>query len=353
MENNYSLNFIESKEQRNSFVIDNFEFYSFLNSWQRWEFQKLEGNQIFRLWIFDQQDKQIGQLLLIKIKAKRGTYFLSPHSPLIIWDYFEILQQTTKLLTDLAKKEKVSFVRICPTIPNTKEHLQKIKKTGFRFSPIHAHAEETHMLDLTLTEETLLQNLRKTTRYIVNRAPKEWVIVYEDSSTSNIEHFIEMHENHSRRTNWKSHYTAFSKDYIHNLFKVFDEWEIYCLNAKYQDFIEASLVNIKFGKSCVYYLGASEIRNPKFSPAYLVQWEAIKKAKNLGCDHYNFRGVSPDDNPKHPLAWVSLFKKWFGGYDYNLLHAHDYAFSAKYWITFAIEQLRAKKRWYYYVKPQH
>jgi lipid II:glycine glycyltransferase (peptidoglycan interpeptide bridge formation enzyme) len=52
------------------------------------------------------------------------------------------------------------------------------------------------------------------------------------------------------------------------------------MNAIYNQKIEASLVTLRFGKICVYYLGASEIKNPKFSPAYYLQWEAIRKAKS-------------------------------------------------------------------------
>ena len=39
------------------------------------------------------------------------------------------------------------------------------------------HAEETHLLDLTISQEDLLKNLRKTTRYMITRAQKEGVVV--------------------------------------------------------------------------------------------------------------------------------------------------------------------------------
>jgi hypothetical protein len=38
---------------------------------------------------------------------------------------------------------------------------------------MHEHAEDTHLLDLTLTEEELFQNIKKKDRYYVNRAIKE------------------------------------------------------------------------------------------------------------------------------------------------------------------------------------
>jgi len=349
----YSLKKISDKSQRNSFVIDNFAFYSFLNSREWADFQGLEGNKTWRMGIFDHESKQVGQILLIKHIAKRGTFFLAPHAPLILADYkyFEVLRSVLSQIKTLAKKEQVDFLRVCPQIENTQKHLKKYAHLGFKFAPMHVHAEETHLLDLTLDEEVLLKNMRKTTRYIVKRATKEWVKVTHNNSENSINHFIRMHVQHSQRSNGKHKYTAFSKKYIHHLFKVFDKSQITVLNAEYENFVEASLVTIRFWKSCVYYLGASDIKHPKFSPAYLLQREAIKKAKVDGCLTYNFRWVSPDGNKSHPLHGVSLFKRWFGGEDFGLLHAQDFAFTKKYWLNFAVETYRRKKRGYYFIKP--
>jgi len=350
----YKLLDITDKKQRNNFVIDNFDFYSFLDSREWWNFQKLQKNKIWRFWIFDAWNFQVGQIMLIKHIAKRWIYFLAPHAPLIknTENYFEVLWAVVPEIKKLAKKEEVVFLRVCPQIENTKQHLNGYKQLWFKFAPMHVHAEETHLLDLKNTEEDLLKNMRKTTRYIIRRAKKEGVIISEDNSENSINHFIHMHYKHAKRDNGKLKYNAFSKNYIHSLFKAFDSSQIKVLNAEYKNFTEASLITIQFGKSCVYYLWASEIKHPKFSPAYILQREAIKKAKESGCTIYNFWWVSPDKNPKHPLRWVSLFKRGFGGYDFWLLHAQDFSFSKKYWINFAVETLRRKKRWYYFIKPK-
>jgi len=348
----YKLKPIKDKSIRNKFVTNNFGFYTFLNSREWWEFQKLEWEKIFRLGIYDEADYQVGQILLIKIVAKRGIFFLAPHAPLIKENYFEALKDILPELKSIARKEQVSFVRFCPQTKNTKKHLKDFKDLGMIYSPLHMHAEDTHLLDIKQDEETLLKNMRKTTRYLIKRATKEWVKTYQDNSAKNIQHFIKMHNNHSQRTNWKHTYTAFSDKYIINLFKAFDEKNINLMNADYNDFTEASLATIKFGTSCSYYLWASDTKHPKFSPAYLLQRKAIQDAKNNNCISYNFRWVSPDKNPKHPLQWVSLFKRGFGGEDYRLSHAMDFICSKKYRITFIIETIRRIKRGYYFVKPK-
>lgn len=346
----YNLKEATNKQNWNNFIINNFEFYSFLDSWEWGEFNKLEWNEIFRFEIY-KNETQVWVIMLIKVQAKRWTYFLAPHSPLIISDYFETFSAILPQLQELAKKEKVSFMRVNWVTENNLENLNNYKKAGFIFAPMHAHAEETHLLDLTLDEETLLKNMRSTTRYIVNRAKKEWVETIISNDQESIDKFIELHLQHAGRTNGKHQYHAFTPHYVNNLFKVFDPADITCMKAVYNNFVEASLVTIKFWKNCVYYLGASDIKNPKFSPAYLLQWEAIKRAKSEWCTLYNFWWVAPEWSKNHPLDWVSLFKRWFWWRDYYLTHAHDYKFDNKYWLTYAIETVRRMKRGYNYIKP--
>jgi lipid II:glycine glycyltransferase (peptidoglycan interpeptide bridge formation enzyme) len=109
------------------------------------------------------------------------------------------------------------------------------------------------------------------------------------------------------------------------------------------------VMTIRFGKMTAYYIGASDIHNPKFSPAYLTQRTAILYAKSVGCTSYNFWWVPPDDNPKHPLAGVGLFKRGFGGEDRFFIHAHDLVVNTrKYYLTRVIEKYRAWRRGYYY-----
>lgn len=359
---------INDRELWNNFIINsNFEFYSFLQSWEWWEFQKLVWKKISRFWIYSDW-KLIWVLQLINVNAKRWSYFFVPHwpliktsplTPLLRWEggkikpnfYFFVLEKILPELKILAKKEWCSFIRINSTVVNTIENKNNFKKLWFINAPMHEHAEDTHLLNLNLSEDELLQNIKKKDRYYINRALKEWVTVRIDNKKDHIEKLISMHQKHAYRTNWKITYSAFSRDFILNLYKVF--WDnISTISASYNWKIESILMTIKFWKICVYYIAASDIKNPKFSPNYLCQWEAIKKAKQDWALIYNFWWVSPDDNPNHPIAWVTIFKRKFSWYDYSLLHTQDLILSPKYYINWIIETIRRIKRGYYYKKPE-
>lgn len=347
----YKLKEILVKEDWDKFIIEwDFEFYSFLNSWEWWEFQELQWKEVVRYGIYEEK-KILWVFLVIKIRAKRWSYYFIPHWPLIKWNFFKILNEIFPVLKIKADLDNMSFIRFNSAQKNTKYNLLNFKKLWFKNAPMHEHVEDTHLLNINNSEEELLQNIKKKDRYYINRAIKEGVTINIWNDIEHIDELIKMHHNHSHRINWKRQYTAFSKNFIKNLYKSF--WNnISTISASYNWKIESILMTIKFWKTCVYYIAASNIRHPKFSPNYLCQWEAIKKAKKDWCSLYNFWWVSPDNNPKHPIAWVTKFKRKFWWYDYSLLHAQDYPLSFFYYINWLIESFRRIKRWYYYKKPE-
>jgi len=346
----YKIKEIKNKDDWNNFVLENdFEFYSFLSSWQWWELQSLLWKKIFRFWIYNEKNKLIGLLPFIKNTAKRWTYLFAPHTPLIIknLDFFNIIEYIINDLKIFAKWENADFIRFNSPVKNTKQNKLSFEKLWFLNAPMHEHAEDTHILDLNPSEEELLSNLKKEDRYYINRAIKEWVEVVFWNTKEQIEILTSMHIEHSKKIG----YHPFTSEFINNLYNVF--WgDITTISARYNWNIESILMTIKFWKTCVYYIATSDIKSPKFSPNYLCQWEAIKNAKKQWCETYNFWWVSPDDNPKHPIAWVTKFKRKFAWYDYSLLHAQDLPITKKYWINYLIENIRRIKRGYYYKKPE-
>ena len=345
----YKLKEITSKDIWNKFVINNeFNFYSFLSSWEWTEFQELSWKQVFKFWIY-KENELIWLLPLIKNKAKRWTYLFAPHTPLIKKDedFFTVLKSILEEIKVFWNSHSANFIRLNSPIKNTITNKTSFEKLWFTDAPMHEHAEDTHLLDLTKTEEELLQNIKKKDRYYINRAIKEGVEVIKWNTSEQISTLIQMHIEHSKKVG----YHPFSGKFIGFLYKVFDK-NITTISTRFKGEVESILMTIRFWKTCVYYIAASDVKNPKFSPNYLCQWEAIKQAKADWCSVYNFWWISPDDNPAHPIAWVTKFKRKFTWYDYSLLHAQDLVLSPKYWFNWIIESIRRKKRGYYYKKPQ-
>jgi lipid II:glycine glycyltransferase (peptidoglycan interpeptide bridge formation enzyme) len=252
----YELKKIKDKNTWNKFIEENnFPFYSFLSSWEWWEFKKDLWFPVFNYGIY-KNNNLIWIIPLIKTIAKRGTYLFVPHTPLILenYDYFEILKEIKKQLIDITKKEWASFIRFNPPVKNAIENYKKFKELWFRPAPIHEHAEETHLLDLTKSEEELFKQIRKKDRYYINRAIKEWVKVRMDNNPDHIQMLIDLHQKHSKKVG----YHPFSEKYIKNLYKHF--WNnIRTISTWYDNHLESILMTIKFWKTCVYYIAASNI----------------------------------------------------------------------------------------------
>jgi lipid II:glycine glycyltransferase (peptidoglycan interpeptide bridge formation enzyme) len=70
---------------------------------------------------------------------------------------------------------------------------------------------------------------------------------------------------------------------------------------------------IFYEKEAVYLYGASGNEKRNLMPSYLLQWNAIRDAKNSGCGFYDFYGCPPSDDKNHPMHGLFLFKTGFGG----------------------------------------
>jgi peptidoglycan pentaglycine glycine transferase (the first glycine) len=320
---------------------------TFLQSWNWGDFQKMMGNEIWRLGIFE-NEKLIAAALISKIKAKRGRFFLIQHGPNLSLETEtqkkEILETLLKELKRIGKGEGVSFIRMSPLWPRTEENKSLFKKFGFKESPMHANAyEATWRLELSPSEEEILMNMRKTTRYLIRQALKNEEVTLEHSEDlKDVEIYQKLNEEVARRHK----FIPFSLEYVKNEFKAFlKDKEIKLIFGKYKGKVAAAALAVFWSGIGFYHQAASATEYKKLSLPYLLQWEAIKEAKKRGCSLYDFWGfVDPKKEPEHPWAGPTLFKMGFGGKAYEYLKTQDFPLSKKYWLTYFFEKLRKTKR---------
>lgn len=342
---------MEIKEVKNKDIWENFlaecQDKTFLQSWNWGEFNKMMGNKIWRLGVFEGANL-VGLALVSKIVAKRGTFLLIQHGPsLKIQNPKSKVQILTTLLEELkrnGKEEKADFVRIAPLWEKNEENKKIFRDLGFRESPMHASAyEATLKLDLALSEEELLINMRKTTRYLIRQTLKDPDIAIEKSDKLDD---IEKYQKLSREVSQRQKFAPFSLEYIKNEFKVFvkDNQALLFL-GKYKGELAAAALVIFWSKIGFYHQAALAPQYHKSPIAYLLLWEAIKEAERRGCQLYDFWGyVDPKENPRHPWAGPTLFKMGFGGKAFEYIKTQDFPLSKKYWLTYIFEKLRKTKR---------
>jgi len=317
---------------------------TFLISWNWGEFQKEIEDKIWRFGIYEKENL-IAVALVIKVKAKRGTFLFVSHGPVAMESRTDVLKTLAERLKDLAGQEKASFVRIAPIWRRTEQNIKMFKDLGFKQAPIHMHPEVTWELDISVSEQDLLKNMRKTTRYLIRQAEKNKDIeIVKSFNLEDIRYFSDILNKTAKRHG----FVPFSLNYLKSQFSCFvQDNQIVIFFGKYKGEIISSAILVYWQGIGFYHHGASlqKYNSNKVPVSYLMQLEAVKEAKSRGCSGYNFWGISEDEQDKnHPWHGLTLFKKGFGGERKEYVKTQDLPLNKTYYLTRSFEKLRRLKR---------
>jgi lipid II:glycine glycyltransferase (peptidoglycan interpeptide bridge formation enzyme) len=401
------IKIIDEKNLWQKFFDDNC-LSSFLHSWEWGEFQQSLGYPIIRLGLFNNKNQLEAICLVIKIKSRRGSFLFIPHGPIFNQNKNEkikiknYIEKIKNYLITLSKKENYWFIRMAPVLEDKEEYQKIFSDLGFKKAPIYMHAETTWELPLiNKTEEELLSSMRKTTRYLIKKATRDGVLIEKTEDPKALKIFYNLYQETAKREKFtpfsfdflKKEFAAFSKSKKAMIFlakapkaitgvevegilptrnAIFEKiknnlktggtdgrdptsaqrffqpdagrehlWEG---NRGQDPFLAAAL--IFFTKSAAFYHQGACLHT-KIPATYLLQWEAIKEAKNRGCLIYNFWGIYDEQRPERtPKSWqgLTLFKTGFSGQIKRFLETQDYIISKKYYLTYLWEKFLMWKR---------
>lgn len=320
-------------------------------------------NEILKDKVIYEDFNGAGWALMIVRNAKRGRYLEIPCGPLLNWKKQTEVKAAFEKIREIAKQEKCVFVRIRPQLVKNEENLKILTTLGLKKSPMHLAAEHTVMINLEKSEEELLNEMRRQTRYEVRRAGKLGIEVTRDNSEEIFREFFKIQAE-----------TAARQKFIPPSFKTLlaekeafgENAQIYVAKIKDEESKEARVLTpqkqgskaensnlkavaygliIKNGKEADYYEAASTELNHKLPGAYALLWQAIKDLKKEGYTRFNLWGIAPPNQPEHRYAGVTTFKTGFGGEIVEFVPAHDLIISkVKYLKNLTVETARRKWR---------
>lgn len=336
---------IEVKQIENKIEWEDFlrkhEEANFLQSWNWGEFHKRLGKGVLRTGFY--RGKQLaGVMLSIVENARRGRYLTVPGGPIIDWGESEVVDEAFVEMKRIALEKDCVFVRIRPQLVTSESAKQIFKTHGSKSSPMHLHAELSNVLDITKSEEELMAQMRKTTRYEIRKAQNLGIKIEISKDEKAIKAFYDLQIETARRQK----FVPFSYSFFQEQFKVFFEKDQALLyTSTLAGRVLAQAFIIFYGAEAVYHYGASTDEGRKYPGAYLLQWEAIKEAKRRGMRRYNFWGVAPETARDHRFYGVSVFKRGFGGEDVSYLHSQDLVIdNFRYLINYVVEVARKRLR---------
>lgn len=231
-------------------------------------------------------------------------------------------------ILELAKKTRAVFYRAefdgtinDPLIRDTYYVLQEL---GFRKAFEEMQPEHTLILDLTKPEEEILAQMKQKGRYNIKIAERSNITISQSATKGpELDHFYTLYEAMARRQ--KISYR--SKQYFEALLAILNgKGYIKVYNACHESDVLATAIIGYYDDQAIYLFGGSNDNKRNLMAPYLLHWQIIKEAKACGFKKYDFFGIAPNDNPRHPWAGVTRFKKQFGGQEIHLLGSWDLVF---------------------------
>ncbi|MEZ5106291.1 MAG: peptidoglycan bridge formation glycyltransferase FemA/FemB family protein [Draconibacterium sp.] len=198
--------------------------------------------------------------------------------------------------------------------------------------------KNTFFLDLTLSEQELLNNMRYNTRYNIKRSIAKGIRVKEYG----IEHILDWY-NLYLDTAIRHDMPLQNEQYFFSILQNQDNNKkgvnVKMLMAEFDGKYLASMFLVLSKVRGTYLYGASSSYNKNMTASYALQWESIKIAKSWGCSEYDMFGSAPNLNKTHPLHGVHVYKKGFGGNLFHRMGCWDYPYQQKLYELYRFQEL--------------
>lgn len=299
------------------------------------------GKKVYYLGIFEGQSLA-GVALGIVEDARRGRYLSIPGGPLMNWENRSLVKFFFEQISKIAEKDKCIFIRLRPQIEDTERNRRLMAENHLKPSPMHLTAEHTLQLNLNQNPETILAEMRKTTRYEIRQAEKLGIKVISTTNIKAVDEFYDAQIQTAKRQK----FAPFSLPLIRSEFSCFaNHHQALLYKAVLDRQALAYALIIHYPTESSYHFGASTEEGRRLPGAYAILWQAIRDAQKLNIPRFNFWGIVAEKQTKHRFYGVSVFKRGFGGQEVKYIPAHDLVVnSLKYLPTYLFEAARKKIR---------
>ncbi len=288
--------------------------------------------------------------LLVLVRTIKGTLSLAyiPHGPAVEVEPEDREFFLNTLARDLIEYLPLAtfFVRFDLLWGETGENNfpEALKFSGIHKAPMDIQPPDTVIINIRGTEDEILASMHKKTRYNIKLASKKGIEI-SWGSADDLEQWYKLYKTTAERDKISIH----SLDYYKKVFNLAKEYKgapsVKIILAKHENDLLAGIVVVFDGQRATYLYGASSNIKRNLMPAYALQWEAIKIAKEAGCLSYDMFGIPPVNDPKHPMYGLYRFKTGFGGEIHHRLGAWDYKYSSLVYPIYRV--VEAIRKFYY------
>ncbi len=260
----------------------------------------------------------------------------APKGPLLDWENAALRERVLGDLRDFARRRAAFFIKIDPDValgygvPGEtgasetaagQAARQSLAQRGWRFSGEQIQFRNTVVIDLTPGEEALLARMKQKTRYNLRLAERKGVTVRVGS----LEDFPLLYQMYAE-TSLRDDFVIREADYYRTVIEIFSQQAspaVEPLIAEVEGEAIAAVVIFRFAGNAWYIYGMSRAAQREKMPNYLLQWEAMRRAKAAGCTQYDLWGAPEVFDESDSLWGVFRFKEGLGGTVARYLGAWD------------------------------
>ncbi|NMB56741.1 peptidoglycan bridge formation glycyltransferase FemA/FemB family protein [Candidatus Beckwithbacteria bacterium] len=317
-----------------------------LQSWQWGEFREKTKTEVVRLGFFNNNNIQGGiQITLHHIPNLNRTIGYLPRCVMPNEQIFHALK-------DLGKRKKTIFFKIEPNF-----FTKAYKKDDHKPSPFKKEQEflfkngcvfgkplftkYSFILDLTQSDDQLLQNMKQKTRYNIRVAQKKEVKIIEDNSETAFDEYLDLTFNETTK---RQRFYAHDREYHRKMWHALNPAGIaHLLKAVYNSQTLVTWILFTFNDALYYPYGASSSQNRDVMASNLMMWEAIRFGKARNLKYFDMWGsLGPDPDPKDPWYGFHHFKDGYGPTLMEFIGTYDFVIDPP---MYQVYKLMDKARW--------
>jgi len=283
--------------------------------------------------------------------AARLSILYAPKGPLLDWSNEALRNRVLNDLQFFAKKQGAIFLKMDPDlvlgtgIPSSEADvidnggqtvISELKRRGWEYASDQIQFKNTVLIDLNPPEEELLSRMKQKTRYNIRLAEKKGVTLrvgklgdlsslYKMYAETSVRDGFVIRDQGYYKTAWETFMPKANSPISNSLVSNLQSPSAEPLIAEVDGEPVAAIFVFYFAGRAYYVYGMSRDVHREKMPAYLLQWEAMKRAKAKGCTVYDLWGAPEVFDESDSMWGVYRFKEGLGGKVVRTLGAWDFA----------------------------
>ena len=292
------------------------------------------------------------QILRSGFAARLSILYL-PKGPLLDWTNESLRNRVLNDLQSFAKKQGAIFLKMDPDVvlgrgvpqseydaldSSGQSVLSELQGRGWSYAADQIQFKNTVLIDLSPSEEELLAKMKQKTRYNIRLAekkgltlrigtPDDFDMLYKMYAATSVRDGFVIRDQGYYQTVWQTFLTGDQSPVSHLQSPIPNPQLPFTepLIAEVDREPVAAIFVFYFAGRAYYVYGMSRDAHREKMPTYLLQWEAMKRARAKGCMVYDLWGA-PDVFDESDSMWgVYRFKEGLGGEVVRTLGAWDFA----------------------------